>query len=219
VSNVVLVVGASGKTGQRIVEQLLGLGRSVRAFSRHASQLPSRPQLERVDGDVLDAAAVRAAVRGVTGVIVCLGPAADAAPDLCERGTTRVIAAMREANVRRLVCITGAMIGLPRAQLGWVYRRIQSSVPPAALTDRRRQEALVIDSGLDWTLLRPTRLTDGPASGRLATGLFVVGAMAHVSRSDVARFAIESLVREDRIGTAHTLARASVWSTRALRAE
>lgn len=140
-SDVVLVVGASGKTGQRIVDQLLGLGHTVRAFSRHASQLPSHPQLERVDGDVLDAIAVRAAVRGVNGVIVCLGPAAGAAPDLCERGTAHVIAAMCEANVRRLVCVTGAMIGLPREQLGWVYRRIQASVPEAALADRRRQEA------------------------------------------------------------------------------
>lgn len=217
-SDVVLVVGASGKTGQRIVDQLLGLGHAVRAFSRHASQLPSHPQLERVDGDVLDAIAVRAAVRGVKGVIVCLGPAAGAAPDLCERGTAHVIAAMCEANVRRLVCVTGAMIGLPREQLGWVYRRIQASVPEAALADRRRQEALVRESGLDWTLLRPTRLTDAPATDRLATGAFVVGAMAHVSRSDVARFAIESLVRDDRIGTAHTLARASAWGTRELRA-
>jgi uncharacterized protein YbjT (DUF2867 family) len=204
----VLVVGASGKTGRLVVDALLARGRRVRAFARHASLLASRELLERFDGDVLEEAAVTAAMRGVTQVISILGPSQGSAVDLCARGTRNVIAAMRAQGAKRLVCVTGAMIGLPHDRLGLVYRLIESHVPAEALADRRLQEELVQKSGLDWTLIRPTRLTDPAESGVLRSGEFVVGAMAHVPRGDVARFAVDALDLPERIAGAFTLAAA-----------
>lgn len=202
----VLVVGASGNTGRCVLDVLLARGLHVRAFARHASALSAREGLERVDGDALDAHAVDTAMQGVAGVIVLLGPAKGSPEDLCRVGTANVIMAMRAHGVRRLACVTGAMIGLPRERLGLVYRFIESRVPSAAMADRRAQEDVVTGSALDWTILRPTRLTNGPASGRLhAEADRMIGAMAHVSRADVARFAVDTLDRPDRVGGAYTL--------------
>lgn len=203
----VLVIGASGGTGVRLVEQLLARGETVRALARHATRLAPRAGLERVDADVLDPAALRTAMEGVAAVILAIGPGEDTPGDLCSRGTRHVLEAMRAQGVERLVCITGAMIGLGPSELGWLYRTIQARVPAAALEDRRRQESLVKESGLAWTLVRPTRLTNGPTTGALVEGRFVVGAMARVSRGDVAAFVVDSLARADRVGTAHTLSR------------
>jgi putative NADH-flavin reductase len=203
-----LVVGASGKTGRRVVDELLARGRHVRAFARHASALAPRECLERIDADVLDEASVTAAMRGVTHVISTLGPSQSSPVDLCARGTRNVIAAMRAHGATRLVCVTGAMIGLPHERLGLVYRFIESHVPAETLADRRLQEELVQKSELDWTLIRPTRLTDGAATGALRPEELVVGALAHVSRADVARFAVDALDMPERIGSAFTLAAA-----------
>lgn len=96
-----------------LVEELLADGHRVRAFARHATTLPLRDDLERVDGSVLDHLAVDRAVAGVQAVICAIGPVSSSELDLCTLGTERLARAMREHHVRRLVCVTGAMIGHP----------------------------------------------------------------------------------------------------------
>lgn len=77
----ILVAGASGATGRRLVEQLLARGQDVRALVRHASRLPealrAHPRLEVVEGAVLDfdAARLAALVEACSGVASCLGHA------------------------------------------------------------------------------------------------------------------------------------------------
>lgn len=95
--------------------------------------------------------------------------------------------------MRRLVCITGALIGHPREHLGWFYRLLLSA-QGAAIQDRRLQEQLILRSGLDWTLVRPPRLDNGPARGSWRAGedLFI-GAMAHINRADLASFMLQQL--------------------------
>jgi uncharacterized protein YbjT (DUF2867 family) len=113
---------------------------------------------------------------------------------------------MRKAGVRRLVCVTGAIIGHPHEKLGLVYRLIERHVPADDLADRRAEEDVVMQSGLDWTLVRPTRLTDAPAAASIRAGDdFVVTALAHVPRANVARFLVASLDDPTTIGRAFTL--------------
>jgi uncharacterized protein YbjT (DUF2867 family) len=203
---VVLVVGASGPLGRAVVDALLARGARVRAFARHASTIPPREALERVDGSALDSSAIASVMVGVGSVVCVLGPTKTSEPDVCGRGTERLVRAMREHHVSRLVCVTGAMIGHPRERLGRVYRFIASRVPAPAMEDRRAQETVVRESGLEWTLVRPTRLTNGPRTGRILAGDdFRIGALAHVSRADVAAFVADVLARPDTIGRAYAL--------------
>lgn len=174
----VLVIGAHHGVGALVVEQLRSCGDDVNAFEE----------------DVVDAASVDAAVAEHDAVVSLLGPRSSSPADLCARGTRHIVDAMAARGVRRLVQVTGAMIGHPRERLGWLYRFIASRLPPAALANRQMQERLVVESPLDWTLLRPTRLTDGAPRGRWRTGTHeTVGALAHIARADVAAQVVAAL--------------------------
>lgn len=113
---------------------------------------------------------------------------------------------MKAHGVSRLVQVTGAIIGHPRAKLGALYRFIEGRVPAADLADRREQERLVQNSGLAWTLLRPTRLTNGRGRGHWRHDpTALVGAFAHIARRDVADAIARALVDESAVGRADTL--------------
>ncbi|MEZ4410118.1 MAG: NAD(P)H-binding protein [Polyangiales bacterium] len=186
----VLVVGAHRGVGAHVVRRARERGMEVTAF----------------EGDALDAEAVARAVAGHDAVVSTLGPRKGSPPDLCSRGTTNLVSAMKAHGARRIVQVTGAMISHPRERLGLVYRMIAATVPEASLRDRRLQEKAVMESGLDWTLVRPTRLTDAPPRGRWRDSPDArVGAFASVARGDVADALVRALEDPASIGRAWTL--------------
>lgn len=106
---------------------------------------------------------------------------------MCSRAMRVLIPAMRDAGVRRLVVQTGAMIG--GEGLGKLYSWLAKRPRNApVLAERREQERLVRESGLEWTLARPPRLTEGTGGDavRVGSGL-KVGALAKVARAGLAR--------------------------------
>ncbi|WP_395832509.1 NAD(P)-dependent oxidoreductase [Archangium violaceum] len=190
----VLIIGATGRTGHLLAEQALGRGLGVSALVRRPEALGElQSRLSAVQGDVLDPAAVSRAVAGHDAVLCALGPGRGSPPTLCSEGTRNLLSAMEAQGVRRLVCITGALIGHPREHLGWLYRRMRSALG-AAIQDRQLQEQLILRSGLDWTLVRPPRLDNGPARGSWRVGEDIsLGAMAHINRADLASFMLQQL--------------------------
>ncbi len=118
---------------------------------------------------MLDARAVAAAVPGHDAVISALGHSrpSPAGHDL-HLGASHTINAMKAARVSRLIWISSHGVGDSRGHSGFVFERI--FVPlrlRAEFADKERQEALVSASDLDWTIIRPARLTNGPATRRL----------------------------------------------------
>ena len=192
-NDTLLIVGASGGTGRQAVLRALAAGYEVRAWSRHAGELPLRhPRLTHVEGDVRDAATARRAVRGVGGVLSALGSTAGLTrTTLCADGTRVLVDAMWRHRVRRLVVVTS--LGTTH-KLGPVHKHV---VDPLLLSriydDKREQERVVRLSGLDWVLVRPGRLTDRPASGRERVVFEGPLPGVTVARSAVARFAVEQL--------------------------
>lgn len=186
----VLVVGAHHGVGAHVVRIASARGFDVTAF----------------DGDVLDVASVAQAITGKDAVVSTLGPRRGSPPDLCARGTRILVDAMNAQGVRRIVQVTGAMIGHPHAHLGRLYRFLAARVPPEAMRDRRAQERIVVESDLDWTIVRPTRLTNGRPRGVWRDGEDDrVGALARISRADVADAIMRALARPATIRRAWTL--------------
>jgi putative NADH-flavin reductase len=104
---------------------------------------------------------------------------------------------MTATGRRRLLCVTGAMVGaaLSRSRaLSWMatlYRWWQ----PAVARDREEQEEAVTGSGLDWTLFKPPRLTDGDPTRRVAAGPELpVGLFSAISRADLADFMLDAVL-------------------------
>jgi putative NADH-flavin reductase len=109
----VLIIGASRGIGLETVKAALEAGHSVRALARSARRIPmDHPQLEKMAGDALEAATVKRALSGVGVVIQSLG--VSAGPEiifeptrLFSKATRVLVAAMEEAHVNRLICVTG----------------------------------------------------------------------------------------------------------------
>ena len=180
----VLVLGASGRTGRRLVDALLGRGIGVRAVVRPGSARPfpaHAPDLEVVRGDVAraDAATYAGWLAGCDAAACCLGHRTTLrgifGPPyrLVERALRRLHEAARargDAPPLRLVVMgtVGVRLGderVPRAQA--LAMRALRIVPPHRDNERAAaflvQEVGADDPSLAWTIVRPDTLFDADA--------------------------------------------------------
>jgi putative NADH-flavin reductase len=201
-ASAILVIGATGPTGIEICKQALQAGLKVRVLVRTPSRLPAEVLLgvDVVQGDVLNGESLATAMHGVDAVVSALGtPLQRKQVTLLSRGTHNMVQAMAQAGVSRLLCITGMGAGDSRGHGGLLYDRI---ILPLLLReiylDKDRQEQVVRESGLAWTLIRPAFLTDGPLTGRYrCLTQFAPGdRMGKISRADVAHFVVQELAQE-----------------------
>jgi uncharacterized protein YbjT (DUF2867 family) len=190
-----IIFGATGTLGRHLVENALHSGHQVTAFARRPEALAfDHPNLTRIAGDVLDPAAVAAAITGREAVLVALG--AGRKGGVRTGGTHNIIAAMKQAGLARLVCLSTLGAGDSRALLNFFWKRIMFGLLlRPAYADHQAQEALVRESGLDWTIVRPGAFSDGPATGDYRHGFPVTAKnlALKISRADVADFMIGQL--------------------------
>ena len=200
----ICVFGASGGTGALLVRQAMQRGHTVVAFVRgEAAKGTLPPGATVVIGSLLDPGAVERAVAGTDAVISALGPRVSSPEVFCAAATRNIIEAMKAQGVGRLLCITGAMIG-DYPHLSWFMRSLRRMFrkhQPALARDRAEQERLVVASGLDWTLIKPPRLTNRRARGRVRSGGSLrIGAFSNISRADLSGFILDQIDLADSVG-------------------
>jgi putative NADH-flavin reductase len=162
----VTVFGATGGTGQHLVRKAVSAGHHVTAVVRDPARLDHAdpPRLEPVIADAMDPDAIWPALTGRHAVVSALGPRARTDASVCADGARAIITAMRAAGVRRLVVVTASGHVLDAGD-GPVTRTLVKPLLRRYLrngfADFARTEQAVRGSGLDWTIMRPPRLTDG----------------------------------------------------------
>lgn len=196
----VLVLGAGGRTGTHVVRLALGHGHEVTAFVRDASRLSIHdPALRIVEGDVTDPSAVQRAVEGQDAVISTLGSSGERPVNVYSDGVANTIRAMTARGVRRLVVMSASGVGAGGEGLS-VRARAMRKLPHMrpVYEDLERMEGDVMLSDLDWTIVRPAALNDGPFTGfyRVVEGS-VVPKGSRISRADAAAFLLK-VVEADR---------------------
>jgi len=196
----VLVIGASRGIGLETVKRAIKAGHSVRALSRSATAIRLHDaKLEKLEGDALDRDTIERALVGVDAVIQTLG--VSPAPELIFSGTrlfsaaTRVLVnAMEAGTVRRLICVTGFGAGDSRGRGGLLYNAALCLFLGRVYADKDLQERIIRRSRLDWTIVRPTILTNGPRTG---TYRVLVDprdwTSGFISRADVADFLVAQI--------------------------
>ena len=193
-----LVIGAAGGTGRALVEQALQRGHHVTAFVRNPAKLSAQHErLAVARGDVLDYASVEAAVEGHSAVLCALGHKRWLYPTrILSEGTRNLIRAMEKQSVRRFVCETSLGVGDSWGRMGLYYTAfVGVFILPLYFLDKARQERLIRSSSLDWVIVRPGVLTNGPKRGVYRHG----PAIGHwlwtvrISRADVADFMLNQL--------------------------
>ncbi|HEX5748824.1 MAG TPA: SDR family oxidoreductase [Archangium sp.] len=187
----ITVFGATGATGRELLAAALASGHTVRAFARRPEALAGLPGIEVVSGELREPAQVGRAISGADAVLSALGTGRDLSPTtVMSEGTASIIAAMRAEGVSRLLAITSGMV-TPTGTEPLFFRFIGRHLLRHVHADHLRLEEHVKASGLDWTLVRPPRLLDGPARGgyRLARDAGVPGG-SEITRADLARFMV-----------------------------
>lgn len=213
------VFAATGGIGRQLVDQALAAGHDVTAVVRNPAKVTADVRVVRVVRADLahpDPAALASAVAGSDAVLSGLGPHSRAEAGIAAPGTRAIVAAMRATGIRRLVVVSAAPVGTvpspgrphpPRHDPGdgFFMRHLLGPLGRAMLgpvfADLAEMEDVLAGSGLDWTAVRPPRLTGKPATGayRTAVGRNVRGGTV-VSRADVASFMLAVLDRPDTIG-------------------
>ena len=193
----ILIVGATRGIGRQVLEQALASGDSVTAVVRDPQRLATRHErLRVVKGDILDANSVAVAMAGQNAVCCSIGVKAPwPTITVFSEGTKNLLRAMKQAGVRRLICVTGIGAGDSRGHGGFFYDRVfYPLVAWPIYADKDRQESLIRASDVDWTIVRPGFLTNGPLtkSYRALTNLTGVTA-GWISRADVAHFILTEL--------------------------
>ena len=187
----VIVFGATGKTGRHVSRLALDRGHEVTAFGRSADRLDPAPGLSVFKGDVLEPGSVDAAVEGHDGAVVCLGSTGLRDNTTLTVGTANIVAAVDGHGVGRLVVLSAAGVGDSWAQIPWSSRLLFKTMLRNILADHRAQEAVVEQSGADWTIVRSAVLTDKPATG--AVTATKTGPTKRISRIDLAGYLIDQI--------------------------
>jgi putative NADH-flavin reductase len=194
----VLIIGASQGIGLETARQAVAAGYQVRAFARSASGTAlADPHLEKVRGDALKTQDVEAALMGVDVVIQALGVKVSdlfRPVHLFSEATRVLIAAMQAQGVKRLICVTGFGAGDSRASISCLQLVPFQLVFGRAYEDKSVQERLIKESGLEWTIVRPGVLTNGPRTGRYK--IMTEAAQWRngiISRSDVGEFLVRQI--------------------------
>ncbi|MFC7138089.1 NAD(P)-dependent oxidoreductase [Halobaculum litoreum] len=193
----ITVLGSTGRTGLPFVDRALAAGHDAVALARSPEKLGDRRDHERltvVAGDATDPATVEEAVAGADAVVSLLGHADGAPDDLLTVAGDHVVAAMRDHGVERYVTLAGAGVRSdrdPGRSLGG--RAVGAGLKLFAgdlLEDSREHVDRVVDTDLDWTVVRPPRLTEGPYTGDWEAGYLRMGMGDAISRADLAAFVL-----------------------------
>ncbi len=186
------IFGATGATGTCLTEQALAAGHQVTAVVRDPARMPGpdRAGLRVVTANLMDPAAISPAVAGADAVLAAFGPRGTGPTTVLREGTRSVIEAMHKEGTRRLIAVSGSIVtdeGEGPAMRYLLKPLVRGTFLRHATADMRGAEEEIRASGLDWTIMRPPRLTDGPASGtyRTATDANLPRGVT-VSRADLA---------------------------------
>jgi putative NADH-flavin reductase len=187
----VAVLGATGRTGSLLVDELLRRGHTVRVLVRRPDALgPLTGRVEVVQGSSTDPAAVdQWLADGADVVVSALGPADKQAT--LHRDTARVLVdAMSRHGVSRFVGISGAGIDVAGDQKGLrdkVISFLIQTLGGSVAQDKVQEYQVWAGSDIDWTLVRPPRLVDGPATGSVRHDAHRPG-RSQIRRGDLAVF-------------------------------
>jgi len=192
----IAVFGASGRTGRPFVEQALAAGHAVCALARDPAKLAMKhPLLAVMAGNALYRDAVAKTIVDCDAVCSMLGPAPHSPPDIVSLATGHIIEAMQQRGVKRLVVMSSMGVGTSRKQVPFSYKLACLVIPilRRTMADLERTESRVMQSGLDWTIVRAAGLRDGAATGRYVFGTDPELKAGYVSRADVAAFLLREL--------------------------
>jgi putative NADH-flavin reductase len=184
------ILGATGAIGQHLLRLGSERGHDLTAYVRSPHKLPSAGgRLAVVRGDLFDAGAMARSLAGHDAVLSAFGPATVRTTTLRGEFGRTLASALSEGGVRHVQLVSAAFLFQEIGLLGAILKPtlFRFMAPDMAAMERE-----IMKEDLEWTIVRPPRLTDGPPthSYRVADGELPASGYA-ISRADVADFMIK----------------------------
>lgn len=203
----ITIFGANGATGRLTVQQALAAGHEVTAVTRRPEQFPLRGAgLTVVGADVSDGAATARAIEGADVVLSSVGvPFTRSAITVYSTAASTITAAMVRHGVKRLALVSSTAVEPhAHAEGGFMLNRVMQplvarTIGKTTYADMRVMERIVRESGMDWTIIRPSGLfdadqvTDYRVSDGQLDGVFT-------SRADLADLLVRQTVDDRYVG-------------------
>jgi len=191
-----VVFGGTGSIGKLVAENLIQKGFRVKVLSRSRVAETPRSQVEYFEGDVLDSVAVESCITEADSVVIALG-FNNSSRDTMSKGTRNIIQAMKKRNATRLLCLSAQGAGDSWNQMPDSFKEMvaHDEVLRASFKDHGLQEELVRESGLDWTIVRPTEVIEASPPGKTyLVNEYRDDLVFQIGKPDVAEFLVSELV-------------------------
>ena len=200
-----LIIGANGGIGRQAVDQALSAGHRVTALVRNPAKLPlAHPNLKIVQADVTQPISLSNIFAGHDVIISTIGVSggfSDPPTTLYSQGALNILREMKQSGLRRAFFISASAVEtnplLPfyvRLASKYIIQKLLANM----YTDLRLMEGLIKETELDWTVVRPPRLTDSKVTGnyRMAVNRFLKNGLK-ISRADTAHFMLSHIQSAD----------------------
>jgi uncharacterized protein YbjT (DUF2867 family) len=159
----ILILGATGKAGSRLCQQAVDAGYQVDIIVRTPSKVAPNlaPNVRVFEGDMADRAMLQSMMaNGYHAVLSTLGIYHKSDQTPLADMTANIIQAMKAAGVDRFVCMSSVGTERSKGQGSMIVKIIAHLFLKHVLRDKSAQEALIFESGLNWTIIRPPQLLD-----------------------------------------------------------
>lgn len=197
----VILFGATGFSGQGILKEALKQGHEVTILVRDTSKIAIKHKnLTLVEGNVLDPQIVASVLHHQEAVIQCLGVGGkgDGKPSTFISDATKVIVdEMQKQNIKRLIAMSNVGAGNSIAFQPWFFTKI---ILPyfmkwlkVIIEDKNRMEPIIMNSNLDWTIVRCPNIVDKPAKGTCNATLDGKGLKLSITLPDLSKFMVDQL--------------------------
>lgn len=197
----VTIFGATGFSGKAILAEVLKQGHEVTILVRDAAKVPFKHKnLTIVEGNVLDPQMVASVLHHQEAVIQCLGVGGkgDGKPTTFISDATKVIVdEMQKQKIKRLIAMSNVGAGNSIAFQPWFFTKI---ILPyfmkwlkVIIEDKNRMEPIIMNSNLDWTIVRCPNIVDKPAKGTSNATLDGKGLKLSITLPDLSKFMVDQM--------------------------
>src|SRR2546425_5551249 len=193
-----LLLGATGLTGQQLLAQALEQGHDITAVVRNLDKLTTaHSRLRAVVGSSTDPAVVDDALEGRDAVLCALGtrsPKSFISCDLMTASMQALVRSMKRRGVNRVIVKSALGVGQSADRAPLSGRLAFATLLRQMGKDKAASEEYLRASGLEWTIVYPPSLTNGPATGEYRSGeALQLKGVPKISRADVAHFMLSQL--------------------------
>ncbi|WP_229216747.1 NAD(P)-dependent oxidoreductase [Dyadobacter sp. 3J3] len=200
----ILILGATGRTGNLLLRQLLDRGYQVNVLIRDKERMVMHQNMSVFEGTPTDEKALEKAIDGCDVIIsvlnisrTCDFPWASlrTQPDFLSHTLSNVIRLGTGIGVKRIIILSAWGVGDTKSDIPWWFKwLIDYSNIGVAYRDHEQQEKLLVDSGMDYTIIRPVGLVNSETEKNVLVSLnnYPKPGLT-ISRKNVARFIISVL--------------------------